>query len=122
MNETDEKELRELDAWIAEHVFDAFHHPEFHQAFQGNNQNKIWWIESVGEEEPFSPTTDQFYSFALLKKCAEKTSTIKLYSNGVAWMLDAVKHSDGVKKLIEIHAEAETLEIAVARFSKLLFS
>ena len=111
------KELRELDAWIAEHImrFKPSRH-KFPQRL---------WVGVGWNHEPFEPTTDSTAAMEVLKRCVECGKikgqfNIVIYrpeSNGpwACGMKAAFGHQNVGTEL------AETLELAICLFAKKLF-
>ncbi len=109
-------ELRELDAWIAEHVMGW----KISQAGNsGKNQSGQWKSIPIY-------TTDPAAALEVLKKCYEKIWSdnpiitkcqhfkIEIWNNGL-WVVQQ-------SEKIETSIESETLELAICLFAKKLFS
>lgn len=95
----------------------------------------IYWIDPISRKvvraengfndwPPFHPTTDPAAAFALLQTCAESFhEPIRIYRmvSENAWVMNCYANLDtGIDAPIEI--EAPTLELAIAKFSRSLFS
>ena len=139
-----DKELRELDAWIAEHVM---HIPLFKEKEGGNN---YWFCPTCQKPIPsehvtftehhderyggcgvsvhentyeYSPTTDPAAAMMVLEKCCQKETDgmdgIEIdYSKDHPlgeWQIGSVLNSN-------LHIESETLPLAICLFAKKLFS
>lgn len=121
-----EKELRELDAWIAEHVM-GFEWRAF------NHRDKISYLTSPTDlkrdelrrslwlpdpdyardiSSAFRYSTDPAAAIEVLKRCAEKVApvSIRIYHNPAGWHVGIAE--------FEI---APTLEESICRFAKELF-
>lgn len=138
---TIEQELRELDAWIAEHVMGTknmfglkkrgfWYRPNAHG--YTDRQSEAWQLPfeeakkheyphgghddrvTVCEIEIPSYTSNPAAAMQVLEKCAEKT-TVALNQGTTGWFI-----SDCDKKLR--FAVAETLPLAICLFAKKLFS
>jgi len=101
-----DKELRELDAWIADEVF------------------KRWMLNPEGLGDAPKYTTDPAVALGVLKKCAEKLCDDKAFSDalmiqpneaGNGWFVGPF--SDDTKCV-----ESPTLELAICLFAKKLFT
>ncbi len=131
---TNERELRELDAWIAIHLFGWM--PETRKMYGGEKNAKGFGLNqhlSLGSPDrnflyeysfpPFNYSTDPAASMQVLEKCIVEQR--KLHAGDACfffskdgsefWLRTVVnnKHLDG---------QAETLPLAIARFAKKLFS
>lgn len=117
------QELRELDAWIAEHVMGWRHAKTLDDlgvmdSFYDHGDILIEYRK--GHLCPWRPTEDSADAMDVLKKCAEKLKqdiSIVLYDSkwDVAWVdWNAEERAD--------LARAETLELAICLFAKQLFS
>lgn len=120
-----DKELRELDAWIAEHVF-GWSRWNFNNGYtahnyldqtngQANKYRKHGFVDGLTLLESFPKyTTDPAAAMEVLKKCCEHP----YYPFGFA-----VAFSKGFPNpWVCETATAETLELAICLFSKKLFS
>lgn len=113
-----EKELRELDAWIAEHVMGykvRIRKPD------STYPALRYWNKGDGFEilqAQFSPTTNPADAFEVLKKCYERAESFesgKDDSQGWYFFVDA--------PIKAINASShESLELAVCLFARKLFS
>lgn len=108
---TAEQELRELDAWIAEHVMGYK---------QDDRNHKRWWID--GETTvTFRPTTESRDAFAVLEKCAEQC-TVTVESSGKHWTVCRL-NLEGSGDYVEDFCKCDvTLPFAIARFARKLFA
>jgi hypothetical protein len=95
-----QKELRELDAWVAENVI-GWHLTD---------------IDMTSEDYP-RYTTDHAAAMEVLKKCAFGNRITCWYSDGT-WNVDNLRGYASY----EHEAQAETLELAICIFAKKLFS
>lgn len=110
-----EKELRELDAWIAVHVMRYI--PVIRPADSTYPVLK-YWIDGAGLEilQPqFSPTSDEGSAMQVLKRCREIVS-VALPAGGSTGVM--VQDLDKKSR----YAIAETLELAICLFAKKLFT
>jgi len=116
-----QQELRELDAWIAEHVF----------GWWRPIPTKDIWKTPANDVVMGAPhyTTDPTPAMQVLEKCAEKCTEkwdqyrpeaqLCIFSPRPEWENEWVVQSDPEST---IAAQAQTLPLAVAKFAKLLFS
>ena len=139
MSKLTDKELRELDAWIAEHVMGFVWTRHRHAA--NKFINKRWllepekfkelnevgkgeWIHASGKEEILiaeygeetvpAYTTDPAAAMKVFKKCQDMRC-LAINKNTIT----SIGHEDE-KAIVECNAE--TLELAIAKFAKALFS
>lgn len=121
------KELRALDAWIAEHVFGCKVHHVESGVFGGVDYEDC--IHCTGKhpdlrrwdgEKSYSwkPTTDPAAAMEVLKKCAEKTDQMSIVECIGDWV---VTHGDGNDPTTP-DGEGKTLELAICLFAQKLFS
>lgn len=114
-----DKELRELDAWIA--------------------VNAMGWIDDIAEDgyydgdvfvcdhRQWSPTRNKVDAFEVLKRCAEKLDCedIKIGECCGSWSIQSVyRENPGAKGRINVFKlppETLTLELAIALFARQLF-
>lgn len=123
------EELRELDAWIAEHVMgwtllkqwkesDAI----FYTGFPPDKASQYYAKQSQCDPEIPCPTTDPAAAFEVLKRCVERLGH-KFISVGFG---NGLFHVDNMRSstpgIDEIAVKAPTLELAICLFSKQLFS
>lgn len=109
-----EKELRELDAWIAEHVMGWVRASEIENAREGKSffagQTRTW--ARIGK--PFSPTTDPAAAMQVMERCIH-TDDVVIYKT--------VNEKYGVRSdITDMAIDAETLPLAICLFAKKLFS
>lgn len=100
----DTKEMRELDAWIAEHVMG------WKISFRAG-EVEIWRTPSG--TAVFHPTTDPAAAMEVLKKCGERACTTVYRTKG-AWVVTS-------SILVGAEADAPTPELAICLFAKALF-
>lgn len=125
MMKMNDRELRELDAWVAEHVMgwtdlELYQPPsEFMEEqqppfFRGMNKMCLLW-QSIP-----NCSTDPAAAMQVLEKCTKNCSkdckTISVRENGEGYMVFA---RDSYYREV---AEAETLPLAICLFAKQLFS
>ena len=122
------EEMRELDAWIAEHVFGYIkqnvNYPEAHwnelslPDLDGNYISEGWvqgW-EFRDVNIPFY-STQASAAMGVLKKCAENLIRgITINQNEGKWIIQAQNNYIGNLEM------SETLELAICLFAKQLFS
>lgn len=113
-----DQELRELDAWIAEHVMGWTKWEGSGWLHAGcMDANGIKWL-SGGYEIEFQPTIDSGQSMDVLKRCGERMPNFHIGapqgSSLKNWMITWNYDENTV--------ESETLELAICLFSKQLFS
>ena len=112
-----ETELRELDAWIAEHVF-GFKKTrrDFDSAITGygfDANNKFAVLPS--------PTTSPDDAMKVLEKCCDERFATSIQKNKVSWKVSRIYW--GPFRMHESEVTfAETLPLAICLFSKKLFS
>jgi len=109
------EELRELDAWIAEHVMGLVRHPCWytHEHWEG-----VWRVpDGTKGFNKFRPTTDPAAAMAVLEKCAEVESPVSVATcfEAGTWSVFVGGHWDEKRS-------AETLPLAICLFAKALFS
>lgn len=113
---TSEKELRELDAWIAEHVMGMKCISKDGPRPTSGTEDDYFvreWIHASNSLPHY--TTSRADAMAVLVKCLEKLAfgiAIQNYPGGVS----VSKKIDG-----GLNALAPTLELAICRFAKALF-
>jgi len=122
-----DKELRELDAWIAEHVF-GWHRQSFENGYLRQNllvENKFradkyrrhGWHNDVEVLDTFPKfSTDPAAAMQVLEKCIEKEPNGIVCGN-LKGQWCATTHGWG-----GAFCEAETLPLAICLFAKQLFS
>lgn len=119
MNDT---ELRELDAWIAIHLFGWIIFPTTKEWIDAGSPTG-WTIE-VSDQSPHNEiahySTNRADAMLVLEKCAKKeTVTIEVSLDGKQfWIarLDTESRNEDFCKV------AETLPLAICRFAKQIFS
>ncbi len=100
------QELRELDAFIAEHVMGwKVTLGSFDQQVCKDDKGALAYIN-------FNPTTDTTAAMEVLKKCAVRTE-VKVRHNGETWEVFGSNSSSPIS--------SDTLELAICLFSKKLF-
>lgn len=119
-----DKEMRELDAWIAEHVM----------GWRLSTRGGSWrstdpgWIDSENElqriQENWKPSTDPAAALEVLKKCADKSDMPieidRKRDNGGPWRVETGVLSQGLVAIAP--RDQNTLELAICLFAKKLFS
>lgn len=105
-------ELREIDAWIAEHVMGAKENPRFSGSVIGIT--KVWL--DTRTYETFSPTEISDYAMEVLEKCIGK-GVVNLRESSNGYFIDKSPANPPY-----VYAEAETLPLAICLFAKKLFS
>lgn len=113
----EDRELDELNAWIAEHVMgwrrvDALYDLSYGQ-FYVHAEHGICALKNITEIGPFKPATDPAAAMGLLAKCAEKCAVG--IRKGDKWDVYAI----GSNVTFGI---ATTLPLAICLFAKSLFS
>ena len=113
------KEMRELDAWIAEHLFKQ--HIEWRKTL---SERDPWIItqNSRGYTQSLVPnfTTDPAVAMLVLEKCAEKIKGCALSvetTGGRSWTIGG-EFGEG---MIYDFSTAETLPLAICKFAKQLY-
>lgn len=118
MNDT---ELRELDAWIAEHVmgWTIFKTTDdWHKAGSPTSRT-IQVLDQTPHFDIPKYTTDPAAAMMVLEKCgSENTIAIYFGTDGV-WH---VEHENIYEDRVDFQAKAETLPLAICLFAKQLFS
>lgn len=129
-----DKQLRELDAWIAEHVMGWKRVEKFvdlsSSHFNVRDDGEVLaygWPENLGIT--FAPTTDPAAAMAVLEKCAEKAYACIQKTRPGDSTLDRVHGHYNVRKLDRtgmwepgIIANAKTLPLAICLFAKKVFA
>lgn len=124
-----EKELRELDAWIAEHVMGLTRAESPLHIVGGTfavhqSEGKVYIHVGRNNIAPFCPTTDPAASMQVMEKCAEE-----LYEKGAN--LELGKSYDDENQKTEwfvahdrtiLSHYAATLPLAICLFAKQLFT
>ncbi len=110
-------EMRELDAWIAEHVFGLRHENSPSKIVPGTfsyqRGGEVLKFYHGNQLEIFNPTTDPAAAFKVLQKCQEER-IISLHKNRISSL------GKGEEKAIAI--EAETIELAICKFARMIFT
>ena len=115
-----ESELRELDAWTAEHVMGWKHVTKLADfktdTFIGSHNGIIVGSKDHNRATNWRPTSDSGNAMDVLKKCAENKM--------VGISIDSLGGQIEVWSIVypEFRAQSETLELAIAQFAKALFS
>lgn len=114
-----DKEKRELDAWIAEHVFgwdlDSANFPSgYDVAFCGYPPDSKRWRGIALPHVVPHYTTDPAAIMEVLKKCADVTNVELSFWNVTRRWSVGSQSLDGPEK-------ADTLELAICQFAKRLF-
>lgn len=108
-----EKELRELDAWIAEHVFRL--------KLNVNGMIETWPRPGVRHDVCVSSyTTDPAAAFAVLEKCIKSNRGRIVFEDWGTEFVVGFWNSD--RELFYDEATAPTLPLAICLFSEQLFS
>ena len=116
-------QLRELDAWIAEHLFGTTITDDYSKVGEPNHAYRPW-IGVSGTVPRY--TTDPAAAMQVLEKCADDTSiTITRDADGqfsVEWWADEVKGVEPIpgSKWHQIKT-APTLPLAICLFARELF-
>jgi hypothetical protein len=119
-----ENELRELNAWIAEHVMG------WHKVMSRGDNPFEYWDGSDGAYriQTWRPTTDPAAAFAVLEKCQERLDCEDVvigFCTGTWCIRSIYRENPGAKGRINIFAlpPSETsLPLAICLFAKQLFS
>lgn len=122
MTSTELRELRELDAWIAEHVM-GWHwlvnssKTRFIREFDGDRaagSEPLWihWDETLPR-----PTTDPAAAMLVLEKCMTYSANQFIYWQRGGNHIVSMQHWNGDSSI-----ESDTLPIAICLFAKALFS
>ena len=112
-----EKKLRELDAWIAEHVFGC--KPQAVRIMEGRKLVRVEYhckctpSHVVGWSKIYSYTTNPAASMELLKKCAMRCGEIMVTYNGMFAVHGALPRAAKAT----YGPSAPTLELAIAQFA-----
>ena len=117
------EQMRELDAWIAEHVMGWSRSPHvlqdgqigFYQFSHGGIEVRVASGERLFS---FSPTTDPAAAMLVLEKCYERVGLIDMSRVKVAPFNFCI----GATYSTGLEAEAETLPLTICLFAKQLFS
>lgn len=115
------EQMRELDAWIAEHVmgWKLFRDGRNNIAAEmPTGETCIVTANHPWDESDFSPTVDSAPAMEVLKKCVDvlygcNSFSLEVFRNGNHWV---VRHP------IYGSPHAPTLELAICLFAKQLFS
>lgn len=110
---TNDKELRELDAWIAEHVMGWVPHCRNSACYvlKAEQHTVMTGTSCKAFVDEFLPTVRPAKAMEVLKKCADKCASVEVYKGNHFF---EVRH-DGMA------ASSETLELAICRFAQKLF-
>ena len=126
-----EKELRELEAWIAEHVMGY----EERQCYNGSQriEGQTFWVckgrqvvaPSFNGKHRFPPfATDPAAAMQVLEKCAEMLrkdcNSVEILRNTTGWAVCSL-YRDGFGHEEHDTVEAETLPLAICLFARKLF-
>ena len=120
----DEKELRDLDLWIAEHVM------AYTRGHPGGCAKEYWQpppykFGVIPVEKVPKFTTNPADAMAVLEKCAEKcTVTIECAKNASGdWQAMVSRLNQEGRKTVEDFCKvADTLPLAICLFSKKIFA
>ena len=104
------QELRELDAWIAEHVMGY------------KTKVGLLWVGPGKNWEPFHPTEFDSDAMDVLKKCAEKGRVCIDIDplSGLFSVFQDVRRLSIIE--LGIVEQATTLELAIAKFARAVFT
>jgi len=122
MTDMTTKQLRELDTWIAEHVMGWYRADGKPSHWFPDGYKNEWHNPKGGMDTLPCFTTDPAAAMTVLEKCNDKLKelghfpgAIDLWKPFELWKIQSHANSD-------IHAEAETLPLAICLFAKQLFS
>ncbi len=118
---TNEQEMRELDTCVAFKVMGYLKwHPKCMHAAEGRGfynpktGTLHRWLDDVGPmAEGFFPSTDPAAAMLVLEKCCDRVC-LMVWRSGTRWYCNLTTGGD-------LLGEAETLPLAICRFSKSLF-
>jgi len=115
------QELRELDAWIAEHVTCekypiGEHNSGISKHYLDDGKNVVRTVEGKWTAALPSYTTDPAAAMMVLEKCAEKEGQENF--DGV--QIDKTEHG-WIVSTCKMDSDAETLPLAICLFAKKLF-
>jgi|ERR1035437_1173552 hypothetical protein len=116
-----DKELRELGAWIAEHVMGwKIHRRNTAHYVEANKINDIDYF--VAAPHDWSPTTDPAAAMMVLENCVEKLSSFDVCiwkgATSPFWFCGERENTRDITRF----SKAETLPLAICLFAKKLFS
>lgn len=142
-HEITDTQLRELDAWIAEHVMKwrwwRFNYPgkqggcgkwqqlvppyekwpTTYKKWNGKqSESKHPSLEDCTEYKVFKPTTDAACAMAVLEKCADKRTVAMNCDKDGNWCVAFIKPAVLGACCVDGAVEAETLPLAIAMFAK----
>lgn len=100
-----DKEMRELDAWIAEKVMGYKMHPSSEDHWIRPDSNRI---------DSFRPTTDPAAALMVLERCAEKVGQVKL--THPKHTISGMWHITDMDS--DIFAGHENRDVAIALFAR----
>jgi hypothetical protein len=119
-----DKQLRELDAWIAEHVMG--YRKATKQELDLHSRRDIWWVspDSDGENStqmhPYLPlfTADPAAAMMVLEKCLSETKDAITMAETPTIAAHMGRYTVANEEVVEC---AETLPLAICLFAKKLF-
>ena len=116
-----EKELRELDSWIAESIMGCkkvwiLRDLKDFTFIESKDSGVLLLLPSSKNILPFKPTTDPAAAMMVLEKCCEqeKGTSIAIHKRG-EWAVCSVGRTPNM-------SHAKTLPLAICLFAKKLFS
>lgn len=131
---TTEKNLRELDAWIAENVMGFTwqklnRHDKINYLLPPPTGRFTYDPDPKNTNESCAPnyTTDPAAAMEVLKKCCEKPNSRspEIFRNAIhyqTWIIEDGEAGDALEGFEYLQVEAETIELAICLFSKKIFS
>lgn len=134
-----EKELRELDAWIAENLF-GMRRTNEPDDLTTDGANLFWHRKEEGKEEvvlsgkayplrgpvekfshswiKFQPTADPAAAMMVLERCGCETAAIIIFPQSEKWFVG----TNDINIDPGLGAQAKTLPLAICLFAKILFA
>jgi hypothetical protein len=123
------KELRELDAWIAEHVMGwinlEFYTPPFNEMEQSFPDEPFWRGHKIVRDLWMAVpryTTDPAAAMIVLEKCSKDRAVVVNGTKGKHQIVELKRGTSGLMSFDEEIIDAETLPLAICLFAKKLLS
>lgn len=126
-----ETELRELDAWIAEHLFGAHIYKtgrgsiaavfNMNRVNEPSEYNRIIDAQHPWDENSFNPTINPADAMSVLEKCLDRDGTIVIRRAFKAGGIEIV-WLEGSDEIIGPSSDWPNLPLAIAKFARQLFS
>lgn len=115
------QELRELDAWIAEHVM-GWKITKYHCCGEQVERLKPSSGDLHANIRNYSPTTDPSAAMDVLKKCSQMKFDVSINHFDAKNLNLLIGLKEWSVLTIGFEAQAETLELAICLFAKKLFT